>query len=292
MNKYNVANRFGVRIPNIINPVPLLGFNHHVPKKIVEAIRFLPFGIEIEVENVPDNMESDLWSTKEDGSLRNNGQEFVSNYGVTVGHFDDLFDELEHHVSINREAMKNPLLFDFSERTSVHIHLDITRFTDDMVENLLVLYTLYEDQLFKLVAENRRHNVFCIPLRESNVMEVVNNPVDSIWYTIDRFVKYSAINLACAKKFGTVEFRHHQGSMDRNDLHQWVMILSLLRYYAERVNNKDLRDRIYRLKSESAYEVLTQDIFHGYAGVIMRNTNPNEMDIAVSDAKCFFTGEC
>jgi hypothetical protein len=290
MTKYSVASRFGMRIPNIIEPVPPLSTACHIPERIVEAIRYLPFGIEIEVENVPATLDTELWTTKEDGSLRNNGQEFVSNYGTTVGHFDALFDQLETHVSHHRTRNKNLKLFDFSERTSVHVHLDITRFTDEMVENLLVLYTLYEEQLFKLVQENRRHNIFCIPLRECNIPDGFGDH-GSIWYTIDRFVKYSAINLACAKKFGTVEFRHHHGCMDRNTLRNWVMTLALLRYFAERYSNKELRQRVYKLKSESAYEVLTQDIFHGYAGPILMATNPQTMDLAVSDAKCFFNGE-
>jgi hypothetical protein len=79
--------------------------------------------------------------------------------------------------------------------------------------------------------------------------------------------------------------------MERHQLRHWVMTLALLRYFAERYSNKELRERIFKLKSESAYEILTQDIFHGYAGPILLATNPQTMDLAVSDAKCFFTGE-
>lgn len=290
MSSKTVAGFFGVGIPNIIVPVPEME-RHPIPSRIKEAIRYLPFGIEIECERVPQIMNTQLWMTKEDGSLRNDGQEFVSRYGTTVGHFNQLFDELEEHVKKWRTKLKTAGYFEFTERTSVHIHLDLSRFTEEMLENLLVLYTLYEEPLFAICAPNRKHNVFTIPLRASVVMDIVNKPPNSIWSVVNKFVKYSALNLACLKKFGTVEFRHHEGTMDRKKLNDWVMILSLLRYYAERVSNEQLRERIYKLKSHSAYEMLADDVFHGYSPIIMRNTDPQVMDLAVSDAKCFFIGE-
>lgn len=288
----NLAQTFGVSYPPLIEPVPNVNMMFPVPPRIAQAIRFLNFGFEVEVENTTAILDTELWCTKEDGSLRNNGMEYVARLGTAVGHFDLLMSELEEHVAKERKRHNNPQLYDFSERTSIHIHLDITRFTEEMLENLLILYTLYEEPLFEFCAPNRKHNIFCIPLRESTVMEVANARQANIWRIVERFVKYSAINLACANKLGTVEFRHHHGCLERSNLREWIYVLALLRYYAERISNAELRDRIYRLKTESAYEVLTRDIFHGYAGVVMLRTNPKTMDLAVSDAKCFFTGDC
>jgi len=266
-----------------------------LPEKLKESIRNLPCGIEVEVEStffpagVP-KLYNDHWITTKDGSLRNEGMEFVLRIGRTVGHLPEALNNLFEYFSLVRIQAGHPQLYDFSERTSIHVHLDINTFNEGSMSNLMVLYTLYEDQLFKYCASSRKENIFCVPLRNSSILSNINDD-DTCWSVVNKFSKYCAFNLEATGRFGSVEFRHLEGTNDAKKILDWVILLSLLRRYAERTKPNVLREIVFALKSESAYEVLTRNIFSTFAPAILQRTDPQVMDAAVSDSKCFFFGE-
>ena len=100
------------------------------------------FGIEVEVENVPNPrvqyFHRPYWGLTADNSLRNNGVEFVS------------LPLKGYQVEAAPKQLANslPKEHQFSERTSVHIHMNVRDLTIEQIVNLMLIYTSLENLLF------------------------------------------------------------------------------------------------------------------------------------------------
>ena len=166
-------------------------------------------GVEIELENLPeaeDEFRSNYWEVKGDGSLRNNGREFVFR-GPTGGL--DLFNavvELDTYLSGRRP--------DDSWRCSTHVHADVRGFNVRQLKLLILAFVVYEKVLFRLSGMHRYTNNFCCAVGfaqqqltvltrawRHNTLEQFTNAV------LGRWDKYSALNLLPITHFGSVEFR-------------------------------------------------------------------------------------
>lgn len=231
-------------------------------------------GIEIEVENAAPIVIPG-WATDADNSLRDQGYEFKTIYGTRIFNVPHLLKVINNtfNSTLSRRS--------YSERCSVHVHLDIRRFDEEQLTNLLILYTLVEDALFLLAGEMRKNNIFCVPLRKS-----LNPNEGSIWNYINACHKYTAMNLTCARNFGTVEFRHMEGNDDPRRIFNWIILLGLIHRAAATLDGDELKFNVKRLKNDSQYEKLLKSVFYGFLQFLpWRGT---DIDSAVSDSKLFF----
>lgn len=239
-------------------------------------------GIEVEVERVV-VFDSPLqfWNVKNDGSLRNDGKEFVTVYGMRVWQSLLAIDELYSCMEAARKI--NKALFSFGERTSIHVHFDIRQLSPQEIKSLLVVYTLFEDALFRIAGEHRKHNIFCVPLRYVAISRLGT----SVIHCIRQWKKYSALNFTRALDLGTVEFRHMEGTPDRNKIKLWILILANLMNYCRSTPYKQIEEEVKKLKYLSHYDVFKEKVF----GPLSNNLEiiPEEFDMAVSDAKFFFS---
>lgn len=255
-----------------------------VPEKVLGGCLNRGVGIEIEVEDI---LESDKlideWIFHKDGSLRGNAREYVTPFGIRVGHAAKKLHLFEHEVLRLRKRYGQGA-FSFGERTSVHVHLDVRPFTDEQIRALAILYTLFEDPLFYYAGPSRKSNVFTIPLRCSNLMVRMTD----IWNIGVLGEKYCAINFKAMQTFGTVEFRHMEGTENFEKIFSWIMMLSLLVRFAQRVPLEDIQRQVEDIKVESQYDIFIRRVFFGFADLL--RWDPNGLDEAASDAKLFFKG--
>jgi len=168
------------------------------------------FGIEIEVEGVilsdgDSIIEGTPFYWTEDGSLRNDGIEFIS-YPLKetklIRNTKTLLERLEGYGA------------DFSDRCSIHIHVSDKRIEKDP-KGILKDYLFLEDEFFNLFPERRGSN-FCIPIWDLSYIPYLNE-----------WSKYLAINF---KPFfdgrGTVEFRHGAGTFDINKIKDFIKLIN------------------------------------------------------------------
>lgn len=254
------------------------------PSSATRLVRLLNqgIGIEVEVEQVVLFDEPlKAWDIKNDGSLRNDGKEFVTEYGMRVwqsfGAIDDLYSRMEAIRKINKA------LFAFGERTSIHVHFDVRQLSPQEIKSLLVVYTLFEDALFRVAGEHRKHNIFCVPLRYVAISRLGT----SVIRCIQQWQKYSALNFTRARDLGTVEFRHMEGTPDRNRVKLWVLLLAHLMNYCKSTPYKHLEEEVKKLKYLSHYDIFKEKVFGPFANNL--EIIPEEFDMAVSDAKLFFS---
>lgn len=170
-------------------------------------------GIELELENImvlPSNSRVDGWQVTRDGSLRNNGVEYILR-GAQGG------SELYHSI-INLENELSGHNFDPSLRCSTHIHLDVRLMTVVQFKKLLLAYIMYEPLFFALSGDYRKTSNFCpcFAFAQNKLKQLAN-----IWSDDSRdFLyqmsecserrtndKYSSLNLVPVVHQGSIEFR-------------------------------------------------------------------------------------
>lgn len=227
----NVGNVFGHRVSdgrlNISSPLLL------TDDKV---------GIESELEGLDrgidqyqqDTSLTNFWNVVTDDSLRSHGSfsacEFVFNEPMFGEDVIQALNILEG--TINRTVD--------SERTSVHVHLDVRDMSYNQLLRLVINYLLVEPIIFSLAGEGREDNFYCTPLRNSTgylrdigrALISFNDNRDSFYSTIGNNGgnKYTALNLLPIAQQGSVEFRHMHGTCNAEEITYWInIILSLKR---------------------------------------------------------------
>ena len=239
-------------------------------------------GIEIEVENVgvpPEFLVSlkqkDVWMVKRDGSLRNNGFEYIFQKPLHGDHLsysiENFFNKLPEHAI-------------FSRRTSIHVHLDVRHWTYEHLYKLAMTYMPFEKLLYVLAGGHRYNNIFCVPLSEtyypSELSEkeiLVDN--DPLWD------KYSGLNLGRVHDLGTIEFRQLEGNRDTVRILNWINVLMHIHQYAERTSTKELREILVDLNSTSMYQVFLNKVFGEDEMLFLQYDLQKLMEHGVTNAK-------
>lgn len=163
-------------------------------------------GVEVELEDLPStSFSSEFWRVTHDGSLRNNGVEFVMD-GCFGG--ADLF-----HAAVALDTYLTSRHPDGNWRCSTHVHMDVRSFNTHQLKNLILINTVYEKLLFRISGFHRYTNNFCASMGYmQNQMELLAgiwHAEDSIFFDVlmSSWDKYSAFNLLPIQRFGSVEFR-------------------------------------------------------------------------------------
>lgn len=236
-------------------------------------------GIEVEVENIRKRFPYDpcIWFSKEDGSLRNNGWEYVT-YPV-IG------TQIKYAIETLFEGL--PDTADFSDRTSIHIHVNVRDYTYENVLNVILLYTVFERLLYRYAGPQRYKNIFCIPIQETKLpIAIANFLVNKDFITLIReWQKYSGMNLLCIRNFGTIEYRHMEGNRDQYRILNWINLLLSIHKFAKEIKFIDLFDQIQKLNSNSYYELFLRTVFKDNFNLLYMPILQQEMEYGVSTVK-------
>jgi len=191
-----------------------------------EALEGERIGIEIEVERVR-NTEwvrgTPYWHVEGDGSLRQNGGEFITP-PLRPLDLQTAVKEYYDAAKFNGYAA--------SVRTSTHVHLNMQHKTLEEVAAICALYSVVEPVLFSLLSGDRDECTYCIPwYRASDQAARFGtlcgySSVERIRDALAEYMcKYTALNLMPLRTFGTIEFRAASTFDKQEDLLQWVSLL-------------------------------------------------------------------
>ena len=191
-------------------------------------------GLELEIENVsvstitPEVTSAPLWSIAGDGSLRNSGVELIS-VPVSGVNLTNAITELKDILE------KGAPDAEITERCSLHVHIDMRDITVRQLLNFLVVYTIFEDELFRYVGYKRKENPYCVPLTDAynlqELMEELTGTDKQVNKLIYDWPKYSAVNLKPLLRLGTIEVRLHPGTLDPQEVLAWANILLSIKKY-------------------------------------------------------------
>lgn len=230
-------------------------------------------GIEVEVENTQALDGLQMWTVTKDNSLRNNGYEFVSK--PIRGRLVELaLVELEAHLK------KRTPKHTFSDRTSVHIHVNVRHLEMEQLASLILLYTALEPLFFKYTEKipnaNRRENNYCVPIEDSKsfirYMAGVGNYYkhknpEYLKNSIEGWKKYTALNLLPIINQGTIEFRHMGGNIDVPYIMTWINMILSLRKYCRETSTDVIKSELFSLNTNSQYSYFINKVLGTDPGI-------------------------
>jgi hypothetical protein len=231
-------------------------------------------GVELEIENTPygerwyrDHINRSLWQMERDGSLRpqDNSYEFIS----VPSHLGTLLAEMELFFNETKFTVEN----NYSDRTSVHLHTNVTDYTQEQLATLALTYTVVEDVLFRFVNHynaptpdgySRDTNLYCIPWNQCRMnFGLVNKLFANPGGALKNWQKYTALNLLPVISQGTVEWRHMHGTNDMDKLKKWFDMIGSIMLFAKTADFNDVVQTVYVLNDTSAYQQFFNGVFQG-----------------------------
>lgn len=248
----------------------LTPFINSLPKKILRIVENKLIGVEIEIEKAYPGLYSPYWTVEKDGSLRNEGLEYKTLYPTKVG---TLWTSLTAWKDwIDGIRLEIPDAYDSSERTSIHVHVDVRMMEEEDIQKLVAIYVFLEDTLFNYCGPNRKHNVFCTPINSLPLVDWSPQDLIKAWN------KYSALNLNTIRTFGTVEFRGMAGTDNIHHIMTWTVMCALLVAAAETTEKKTLWEMFKEIKTTSDYKRAISTFLYGFTELLHWD------DVLVDDA--------
>jgi hypothetical protein len=233
-------------------------------------------GIEIEIERVKVNNvhRYPVWTSHPDGSLRDGGTEYVSTpiSGSRIGYaLNQFFDQM-------------PSGYRFSQRCSVHIHQNCLNMTLKEIAAECMVYSVVEKLLFKFVGNDRDKNNFCVPWYDAKVYGFIKQLCEGQIPSLEAY-RYLALNLASLIKFGTLEFRHLNGTDDVNRIITWINLIMCMKQFAMKQKFDYIKDRIESLNTNSQYEYFVHEIFGAWDKHLDKWSLRRDMETPISSTK-------
>lgn len=223
----------------------------------------LVIGMELETENCvqltgaayADIAARNFFNIETDGSLRGVAYEFISRPMQS-----------QHAISAMTSFLTSTGFTDnnYSDRCSVHIHVNCIDLELEQVGNVALLYNVLEEILFEFVGGSRDTNIFCIPWNQCRQhYNLVANFIKDPSSVLAGWSKYTALNLLPLKSQGTIEFRQMHGTANVEKLTKWINIIGAIFMYATKVELKDLIETIKTLNTTSHYAAFFNEVLQG-----------------------------
>lgn len=233
-------------------------------------------GMECEIEDIEDYQlgDSGRWSATEDGSLRNSGREFIS---LPLGKAE-LIDAFKHlHTRLLYKTDNKQVRF--SPRTSIHVHVNCLELSTEQVKQIVMWYVLFEPIFFRIAAPNRRNNIHCVGLDQTILNEFYKRNLE---YLHGKWSKYTALNLLPLSSFGTLEFRHLEGTDDVAKVAEWLTILENLWTFGK--DTKLSREHVFSDETvrQNFLKIFAGTSFIKYADLLPTMLSDSLMDVKLS----------
>lgn len=213
-------------------------------------------GIEVEVEQHDINQRPNAhWVVKEDGSLRNNGAEYVSS-PIAASDAPAMLDNL-FNLALSKDCS-------FSMRTSIHVHLNALDMTVQQMQAVVFLYTVFEPVFYNYAGRGRQKNIYCVPIAQTDLLTYFQE--QGLRF---KWQKYTGLNLLRLLDLGTIEFRHLAGTSDPERIANWIGIICRFRdFVINHPNISALTKQISEFDERSDYYTLLTEILGPYMAFV------------------------
>lgn len=164
------------------------------------------------------------WKLVHDGSIRTtakrpHGFELVSPPSSTFEDLEKICEVLKtHKITTNKSC-------------GIHVHHEIKELKRQQIMRVYEFYNKYESVIDGMLPQERRANSYCRPINriidnvrncttKSQLLRDIGGSNSSSYYDHSRYYK---INLRSFIYYGTIEFRQHNGSIDFEEIQDWIL---------------------------------------------------------------------
>lgn len=194
-------------------------------------------GVEIEVEadNIPSqDYICNYWRKERDPSLRGESAEFVLKKPLALKDLSKAFRELQYGMDTSGMRVRP------TYRAGIHVHVNVQQLTPTQLVTFITAYFMVEEVLLRFCDKTRLGNHFC--LRMSDASYSLDSLVDFITseniQTLNTDdLRYSSLNVTSLFRYGSLEFRALESTMDFERIQIWAGVLTHLRDYATSLRN-------------------------------------------------------
>lgn len=163
-----------------------------------------------------------------------------------------------------------------NKNCGLHVHHNASDFTVDTFKNLFNLYVRFERVIDSMMPESRRANknqycrsVYRFSDRNTLLSKIKDCSTVTELEQIYHFNRYYKLNLEAYVKHGTIEFRHHSGTLDATKIINWVIFTQAMinisffkttvwAYNAEKETINELLKKLRMIKSYTNDEHMSQ----------------------------------
>lgn len=181
-------------------------------------------GLEIEVEgnNLP-YVHNPIWKIVPDNSLKGGkeGHEYVMSKPVMMIDLEQILYDFNACFSHSQ--------VDDSIYAGIHVHINVQNLTPKQLLTFLVCFFVLEDMLVAWCGKTRVGNHFCLRTSDAEyLIQYIRTMVmkDSLYVEHKDSVRYSAANLEALYKYGSIEFRCLNSTIDPERILTWCRVLT------------------------------------------------------------------
>lgn len=212
--------------------------------------------IELEADRIPHkDFVPEMWKKEADASLRGESAEFVLRQPVKLRDLDAAFQALQSAFDASGTSPRP------TYRAGIHVHVNVQDLTPTQLVTFICSYFMLEEVLLRFCDKSRLGNHFCLRMSDASysldkLVEFIQT--ENIRVLENEDLRYASLNVTSLFKYGSVEFRALESTLDFERIKVWAGVLVHLRDYAA-----SLRSPVDLLASASAFG------FEAYAPVIL-----------------------
>lgn len=180
------------------------------------------FGVACEVESY-NHTTRPTWKLVTDGSLNgSNPFELVS--PILVG--QDGLMQLKKVCTVLQ--MQNARV---NNSCGLHVHFDASQITFPVLQNLLINYMNFEEEIDSFLPQSRRSNRYTQSIKNHRTAVENARTMQGLISAFDG--RYYKVNLQSYSRHNTIEFRQHSGTVEYEKIENWVIFLHNLIEYSK-----------------------------------------------------------
>lgn len=160
---------------------------------------------------------------------------------------------------------------DESNRTSVHVHVNVQNFHMNRLTSFMAMYYVVEDILTKWCGEHRVGNLFCLSAKDApGIIEQVKDFIvtDGKIHPQDN-LHYAGLSFYAVKKFGSLEFRTLRGVTSPGVINDWVKIIR--RMYDTSAKYPDPRELVHMFSGVGPLQWFETILGHEVLSILRRD---------------------
>jgi hypothetical protein len=155
----------------------------------------------------------DYWKLIHDGSVAGEGHELVSPILSGEAGLTDLSTVMNVLEKIGK----------VDKTCGMHVHFDANDLSVDSLKYAVNFYVANQDYFDAMVSLSRRNNQYCMNSSDYD-LEAMNaaTTIQEFTQVAQRTNRYRKININSYAKYGTIEIRQHQGTLNARKACEWV----------------------------------------------------------------------